>query len=221
MYHMGEAETKRSANGSINVPYMNAYGVITKTLERIIEASTPDRFTQDFLATKLGQKGGSAKPVIPFLKRTGFLNGDGTPTDLYKRFRNESLRPAAAALAVKTGYSTLYELNEYVHELKDGELKGVVVQATGLDAKSSTVKAIVKSFEALKSFANFEAGEEVDENSVDTEDIPPKPPLGDVRKNGTQIDMKLGYTINLNLPATSDVAVFNAIFKSLRDHLLD
>jgi len=32
--------------------------------------------------------------------------------------------------------------------------------------------------------------------------------------------MQLGYTINLNLPATSEVAVFNAIFKSLKDNLL-
>lgn len=32
--------------------------------------------------------------------------------------------------------------------------------------------------------------------------------------------MNLGYTINLNLPATSDIAVFNAIFKSLRENLL-
>ena len=32
--------------------------------------------------------------------------------------------------------------------------------------------------------------------------------------------LRLGYTINLNLPATTDIAVFNAIFKSLREHLL-
>jgi hypothetical protein len=30
----------------------------------------------------------------------------------------------------------------------------------------------------------------------------------------------LSYTINLNLPATSDITVFNAIFKSLKEHLL-
>lgn len=30
-----------------------------------------------------------------------------------------------------------------------------------------------------------------------------------------------GYTINLHLPATSDIAVYNAIFKSLREHLLE
>ncbi len=32
--------------------------------------------------------------------------------------------------------------------------------------------------------------------------------------------LNLSYTINLHLPATSEVAVFNAIFKSLREHLL-
>jgi hypothetical protein len=34
------------------------------------------------------------------------------------------------------------------------------------------------------------------------------------------LGLNLGYTINLNLPATSDPAVFNAIFKALKEHLL-
>ena len=53
------------------LPYLAGYGVITKALEKIKAAPTPERFTQDFLATKLGLKGGSARPVIPFLKRLG------------------------------------------------------------------------------------------------------------------------------------------------------
>jgi hypothetical protein len=32
--------------------------------------------------------------------------------------------------------------------------------------------------------------------------------------------LNLSYTINLNLPETSDVEVFNAIFRSLKDNLL-
>ena len=67
------------------LPYVTAYGNITKALEKIQAASTPPRFTQDFLATKLAMKGGSARPVIPFLKRIAFLTSDGTPTDLYKQ----------------------------------------------------------------------------------------------------------------------------------------
>jgi hypothetical protein len=40
--------------------------------------------------------------------------------------------------------------------------------------------------------------------------------------SGKEVHGKLGlsYTINLNLPATTEIEVFNAIFKSLREHLL-
>ncbi len=74
-------------------PYVTAYGNVKKVLEKIQTAATPPRFTQDFLATKLNLIGGSPKPVIPFLKRTGFLGSDGVPTELYKRFERSRLVP--------------------------------------------------------------------------------------------------------------------------------
>lgn len=207
------------------VPYVMAYGVITKTLDKTIQAATPPRFTQDFLATKLAIKGGSAKAVIPFLKRTGFLNSDGTPTELYNQFRNDSLRASAAAKAMRKGFVTLYEMNEYAHDLKDTDLKSLVVQATGMATTSSTVGSIIGSFKALKAYASF------DDNDVDEglpqevhkdESVQPLTPQSkQITRSSGNLDMKLGYTINLNLPATTDIAVFDAVFKSLREHLLD
>src|SRR3954454_1860468 len=83
------------------LPYVPNYGVITKVLEKIKSAATPERFTQDFLATKLGMKGGSNRPVIPFLKRIGFIGTDGAPTEIYKRFRNATNSGAAVAEALR------------------------------------------------------------------------------------------------------------------------
>jgi hypothetical protein len=198
-----------------SVPYVSSYGAISKALERIKDASTPDRFTQDFLATKLGLKGGSPKPVIPFLKRTGFLASDGGPTDLYRRFRNTTQSGAAAAEALKRGYAALYEVNEYAHDLSDSELKGIIVQVTGQEPDSSTTRAMLGSFKALREFADFDGVPTLAEadSSAPEETVVPLAgePTGSIR---------LGYTVNLNLPATSDIAVFNAIFKSLREHLL-
>jgi len=199
-------------------PYMPAYGNISKALKKIQEAATPARFTQDFLATKLGLKGGSPKPLIPFLKRTGFLGSDGVPTDIYKRFRNPSERGRAGAEALRRGYSSLYEVNEYVHDASERDLRGVVVQATGLDAESTTFKSIIGSFKALKEFASFD-DEDLAEEEQETEEIP----AGTMDKVGPEVLKKglgISYTINLNLPATSDIAVFDAIFKSLKEHLL-
>lgn len=202
------------------LPYVTGYGNIKKVLEKIKTASTPPRFTQDFLATKLDMSGGSSRPVIPFLKRTGFLGSDGVPTDLYKRFRNNAQSGVAAAQALRVGYKSLFEINEYVHEAKDTELRGLIVQVTGAEKDSQQVRVIMGSFKALKAFADFStsAADEVE----DTPDTPP-PDESDVLDNDADVlprQVNLGYTINLHLPATSEVAVFNAIFKSLREHLL-
>jgi hypothetical protein len=124
------------------VPYVQAYGNITKALERIRQAQTPPRFTQDFLETKLNLSGGSARPVIPFLKRTGFLAPDGTPTDLYKRFRGtEAQSGAAVAEALRIGYAPLFQVNDYVHDAKDSDVKKMIVQVTGAEDNSSQVKS--------------------------------------------------------------------------------
>jgi hypothetical protein len=195
------------------VPYMAAYGNITKALEKIKVAQVPSRFSQDFLGTKLNLTGGSARPVIPFLKRTGFLAADGTPTELYRRFRNEAQTGAAAAEALRIGYAPLYEVNEQIHTASNTQLKGVVVQVTGAEPSSSTVAAIIGSFKALKAFADFEATPEVETPEQET-----RPAAVESARTGAGI--RLGYTINLNLPATSDIAVFDAIFKSLREQLL-
>lgn len=199
------------------VPYVPAYGNITKALNGIQKASVPERFTQDFLATKLALKGGTPKPVIPFLKRTGFLASDGIPTDLYHRFRNPSISGGAAADALRKGFSGLYEINEYVHDVSDAELKGLIMQATGLDGNSGTVKATLGSFKALRAFADFDAPSISQDVVVDEQE--PEANAGPTLTNGLS-GLNLGYTINLHLPATSDAAVFNAIFKSLREHLL-
>jgi hypothetical protein len=199
------------------LPYVTATGNITRALEKIKQAETPGRFTQDFLATTFDMPGGTAKPVVPFLKRTGFLATDGVPTELYKRFRNSAQAGAAAAEALRIGYKPLYAINEYAHDAKDSDLKGLVVQATGAEDGSKVVQATVGSFKALKAFADFKATPNTLEDTPPTGDQD-KPPLGTTPE--IPAGLSFGHTINLHLPATSDVAVFNAIFKSLREHLL-
>jgi hypothetical protein len=208
------------ADTDANVPYVMAYGNITKVLERIRTAQAPPRFSTDFLGTTLNLSGGSARPLIPFLKRTGFLGSDGTPTDLYKQFRNPSHSGQAAAKALRIGYANLYRVNEYLHDATEPQLKGIVVQVTGSEPSSSTVQAIVGSFKALKAFANFSQAPSGDSSAPEQSNVDTTTLENAGRPDALTAHLRLGYTINLNLPATSDIAVFDAIFKSLREHLL-
>ncbi|MGE0342956.1 MAG: DUF5343 domain-containing protein [Porticoccaceae bacterium] len=204
-----------------NPPYITATGLVSKILDKIKVAATPDRFTQDYLATELGFAGGSARAFIPLAKRIGLIASDGSPTEIYKQFRstNFATSKAAIAKAIKTGYADLYSRNEYAHSLNKADLEGLVIELTGLEKGHATIRAIVGTFEALKAYADFSVkpkGGEA-EQTVATENIVIP---GGGSDDDEDIKFNLSYIINIVLPKTDDIAVFNAIFRSLKDNLL-
>ena len=201
---------------------MAAAGSITKILEKIKEAATPDVFSQDFLKTKLGFKGGNYLSFIPWAKKAGLLQNDGVPTQLYKSFRNPASSGAALAKAIKSAYSELYTRNEYCHELDKKDFKGLVMEATGDSHDSTKVDKIVNTFFNAKTLANFETnGETHVPEAIKAVVAPQKEDDIQIKQPSKKVNLGLSYTINLVLPKTDDPAIFNAIFKSLKENLLD
>lgn len=210
------------------LPYMNSTGLVSKILDKIREAKTPDRFSQDFLGTVLGFSSGSAKPFIPLAKRLTLINSDGSPSALYHRFRGSVDESGAAmAQAIRIGYAPLYKRNEFAHQLEKKKLEGLVREITGVEQDSSVLRAIVGTLEALKKYANFDLvveSEARDLSGRDEGDSRDASAGGDggsgVGAQDGREPLRFGYTININLPDTNDITVFNAIFKSLKEHLL-
>lgn len=202
------------------LPYVVQPGSIKKILEKIKEAKTPDRFTTDFLDTKLGFRGGNYRQFIPLAKKLALLNSDGTPTEVYRAFRNPSTSKGAIAEAIKAGYREVFDRNEYAGNLNKEDLKGLVVEITGLDAKDQVVGLICRTFEMLKSLADFDQKLSAKKRGEGVETAPSDNSVGRGITNHEDIDVRLSYSINLVLPKTDDPAVFTAIFKALREHLL-
>ena len=204
------------------LPYMQSTGLLTKILDKVKEARTPDRFSQDYLGTVLGFSGASARPFISLAKRIGLINPDGTPSSLYHRFRgSEGESRAAMAEAIRKGYTPLFKRNEYAHNLDKKKLEGLIREITGMEEGSSVLRAITGTFEALKSFAEFDAAPDsgaVPGDADEGRDLGGGGPNGAGGASGPQL--RFGYTININLPDTNDITVFNAIFKSMKEHLL-
>lgn len=170
----------------------------------------------------MGHSGGGARPIIPLLKRLGFLSSDGTPTSRYDRFRNAHTQAAAMAEAMREGYKEIFDRNEYAGDLSKEKLHSLITEITGLERDSRVVQSTVSTFIALKEFADFEERQEVVEEEVER----PRPvvvngiPEHRAHQDSDTVGVNLSYTINLNLPETSDPDVFNAIFKALRENLL-
>jgi hypothetical protein len=210
-----------------NLPYMVSSGTLTKILNKICDASIPENFNGDFLATKLGFPGGNQKVFIPWAKKCKLIGDDGTPTQLYKDFRNPIFRGVSMAIALKKGYEELYLRNECAHDLSRADFTKLVTDTTGIAHDNQIVKAIVGTFFNAKEFADFEANsnDQISENVNDTNNFQKSEIETNehfqktVRKK--QVELGINYTINLVLPKTDDPAIYNAIFKSLRDNLLN
>ena len=207
-----------------NLPYSTSVGTLEKMLEKIRAASVPDRFTQDFVSTKLAMKGGTPMGVIPFIKKMGFVGSDGTPTELYREFRNPEKSRIAMGRAFRKLYERLYEMNEYVHDASDNEVKGLITQCTGAEKGSTVGKYTLSTFNILRKLSDFDYAEaqekDVEEAQPNISPMPLSLPSTGQHPIVGSKSLNLSYTINLNLPATKDIEVFNAIFKSIKEHLL-
>ncbi|HBX79495.1 MAG: DUF5343 domain-containing protein [Gemmatimonadetes bacterium] len=201
------------------LPYVTAPGNVERALKGIRAAATPDSVSQDFVKTILGIKGGSGNQMTAYLKKIGLATADGTPTDVYKKLRNSATEGWAAAQALKIGYGPLFTRNEYMYKLSDEELKGLIIEETGAGEDSSSVPLALACIKHLKKLAKWDAT--AAESGVSQAETVERP----TAVRGAQVSLagfglNLGYNINLNLPATSDPAVFNAIFRALKEHLL-
>jgi hypothetical protein len=159
----------------------------------------------------------------------GLVADDGTPTELYKQFRNEKKSRAAIGQSMRTLYAPLFAMNEKVYSLPDNEVRGLIVEATGGEKDSQVTKLTLATFLALKNLAEFSGGSQLAELEQPKSKSPAQSESSDLQRasrtstqeeSGGDVGINLAYTINLNLPATTDIAVFNAIFKSLKEHLL-
>lgn len=209
---------------SKDLPYMAGPGTLPKILNKITEASVPESFNGDFLGTKLGFPGGNQRSFISWAKKCGLLNPDGTPTQIYKNFRNPDFRASAMAKALKIGYEELYTRNEYAHELSDKDLKKLISEITGKPHDNSTVKAIFGSYKNALEFADFESTPPQESVKKTTEPKQKNPEIVSPlipSHEASKLNLGLNYTINLVLPKTDDPAIYDAIFKSLKENLLN
>jgi hypothetical protein len=203
-------------------PYVNAYNGIPTLFEKIKTAAVPPKFTVDFLSTALDLKSSSYRAMIPLLKKLGFIDIGNVPTQAYKDFREDSLSGTVMAERLREAYKSLFQANEYAWKLNKGDLTSRFKSLTGAAEDDQYIPSVAGTFLALSKLANWEGG--TPKKKPITSDDPEKVDAGNGgRKREEEFSdgrLRLSYTINLNLPATTEIEVFNAIFKSLRENLL-
>lgn len=222
---VAKASTSRKIPG--NLPYLAASGTLKRALERLIDASRPDKFNADFMENVLKLSGGAARGTIPIMKKMGFLSSDAAPTDLYAKFRTEGGRPTAALAGLRNGFPEIFKRSEYAHTVDDNKLRDIILEITGLKGSDPVAQAIKSTFNVVKSFIPVGAVLTSSDDDASFQDelagtTASHNGHGEVVRNIGSGSKPVGlvYNINIVLPETSDLKVLNAIFRSIRENLL-
>lgn len=196
--------------------YIQVLGQVPDFFKKIKEGTAPDKFRLQTLKD-IGFGSSAARAFIPLLKAIGFLSDDGTPTPRYHAFRSNSESPAVMAQALREAYGDLFVIadppTEKERELIEGKFK------SAHNVSDRVAELMSKTFLALAKLADFHR--QPTTVQAPKESVPDPISLPPLSTHTTKAATSLHYNIQIHLPPTKDIEVYNAIFRSLKEHLLD
>jgi hypothetical protein len=205
---------------SLTNAYTVAVGRIPDLFSKIREGQAPPLFSAQLLKD-WGFKSSNDRAAIPLLKELGFLSPDGKPTTLYHEYRDHSRSRSIMAEALRNAYEDIFLINEHPTDVDKTAIKGKFKSFHNVSDNVASLMA--NTFYALLDLADLKAIS----NKKDKEKNKEEKPIEE--KHETKKDIgkslvpatELHYNIQIHLPATKDVEVYNAIFKSLKEHLFE
>jgi Family of unknown function (DUF5343) len=206
----------------------NAYLVTTKNLEgffnAILSAKAPERFNSKFL-TELGFSSSNDRLFISLLKGLGFVDDAGAPQQRYYDFLDQSQSKQVLAQAVAEAYEDLFRVNTKANEMSVDEVKNKLKTLTRGEKSETVTNLMANTFKALCDYSDWTKPKSA---PVVPAIVPPEPKKENQTGKQEIVDglpgksksPQLHYNIQIHLPESRDSAVYDAIFRSLKEHLL-
>ena len=201
---------------------INAYVLPTNRIPdlfgKIRDGQAPERFTHQLLKD-WGFKSTNDRAFIPLLKELGFLTVDGKPTSIYHDYRDHSRSKQVMAQALRDAYSDIFLIKEHPTTSDKIAVEGKFKSFH--NASDNVAGLMAKTFFGLLALADLSARKSSTTSPTNKKDAAQEEPVPQLQEVKTWGQTGLHYNIQIHLPATKDVEVYNAIFKSLREHLFN
>jgi hypothetical protein len=201
--------------------YLIKTGNAEDFFKAIRNAKAPERFTNTFLKD-LGFTSSNDRLYIGVLKGLRFLDDNGAPTDRYFAFLDQSQSDVVLAQAIREAYEDLFAINRDAQTLGPEDVQGKLKTLTRGQKSDNVINWMANTFLTLCGLADWsplaKPLAEVPSAPPVSEAPPliPAPPSSETR----HAPLELHYNIQLILPDSRDQSVYDALFASLRRHLL-
>lgn len=205
--------------------YLTSAKNLPAILNAIQTAKAPSKFTQRFLES-LEFKSPSDRLIIGVLKGLRFLSDDGAPTDRYYAFLDQTQAPRVLADGIRDAFDDLFQVNINAHTLQKADLINKFRTLSQGQLSDSVMDKMATTFTELCKLADFQSVSPLKKDEGITKDVPPS--ADPEREKEKQDDRPVGrrlsvdglvYNIQIVLPESRDQAVYDALFRSLREHL--
>jgi hypothetical protein len=224
----------RAITMALPTAYLTSFKNVEALFTALQQAKAPPKFTQRFLED-LGFKSTADRLYINVLKALGLLSPDGAPTPRYYEFLDQSQSGRVLAEALEETYADLFQLRRDAQNMERAELRGKFKTLTQGQVSDNVVNAMAGTFQALAKLADFGAprAQRDDDRfggagdgagrSNDVGDGDPGEDGAPQKLPGAAGGIRLGgfvYNVELHLPESRDPAVYEALFRALKTHLL-
>lgn len=198
----------------------DAYTMVHLKLEeffsKIRDGQAPPQFSQQYLKD-IGFTSTNHRSYIKILKALEFLTPDGKPTKRYTDYRDHSASKTIMGEAIKEAYSDIFLIKENPTESDRATIEGKFKSYH--NSSDLSAKRMANTFYALLAIADINSKPQKKKKEQPQKTEPKTEPEHSVPHPIIQSAPGLHYNIQIHLPATKDVEVYNAIFKSLKEHL--
>jgi len=196
--------------------YLQTVKKIPELFTQIRDGQAPERFTQQLLRD-WGFNTKNDRAFIPLLKQLGFLTAEGKPTQRYNDYRDHSRSKTILAQAMREAYGDIFLIKEHPTNADKVAVEGKFKSFH--NASENVASLMAKTFLSLLPLADL-SGKVVAAPIPKTSVTEPPKKSSSLESAFSGGELGLHYNIQIHLPATKDVEVYNAIFKSLREHFL-
>lgn len=214
---------------SFQPPYLVATKNLGPFLEALRRAQAPEKVTVRFLE-QLGFKSTNDRLLIPLLKAMSLVDEAGKPTGRYHSFLDDTAWQRVLAEGVRDAYADLFRINTNANSLTREQLTGKIKSLGEGKLSPAVIGNAVRTFLELVKLGDFSSTATAPTSAVpsDTPEETPaleapvaaQPSAAAPAQAAASATASLVYRIEIVLPAVRDQAVYDAIFRSAREHLL-
>lgn len=214
---------------ALTTSYLTSVKNFEGIMNSILGARAPERFTNKFLED-LGYKSSNDRLILGVLKSLGLLNDTGEPTQRYYDFLDQTQSKKVIATGIQEAYEDLFNLKRDAQNMSQEEVKNKLKTLTQGSKGDKVIDSMARTFKTLCDYADWsEIPIDSQVNSTsDSKDNDISEKSDYVVQNSPKsfeskpISNQLGlhYNIQIHLPETTNMAVYDAIFQSIKKHLM-